>query len=90
VTFLPRVPRVEAAEELERGWQSRTACRNADTALFFPDRGENATLAKAVCRACPVKAACLEYALLAGEKYGVWGMTSESERLRLRNKRRSA
>jgi WhiB family redox-sensing transcriptional regulator len=40
-----------------------------------------------VCRACVVKAECLEYALVNGEKFGIWGGLSERERRRLRRAR---
>lgn len=57
------------------------------TDLFFPERGESTREAKAVCRACPVKAECLEWALDAGEKHGIWGGLSERERRRVRRDR---
>ena len=37
--------------------------------------------AKWVCRRCPVKAECLEYALERDEEWGVWGGMSRSERI---------
>jgi WhiB family redox-sensing transcriptional regulator len=40
------------------------------------------------CQECPVKAPCLEYALSRGEVHGVWGGTSERERVRLLRRRR--
>ena len=65
------------------------ACRGADAELFFPDRGESLEPAKAVCAACAVSAECLQYALDAGERFGVWGGTSERERRKLRRVRRT-
>lgn len=49
-----------------------------------PTAAERAAVA--VCRACPVREVCLEYALEHGE-LGVWGGTTERER---REQRRAA
>lgn len=71
-------------------WQRMGLCRGRDSAQFFhPDgergasRGRRETAAKAVCRACPVRAECAAQALATREPYGVWGGFSEAERLRL-------
>jgi hypothetical protein len=46
-------------------------------------------IAKAVCRACPVRDDCLEYALTNAEPWGVWGGLSADER-RVERRRRTA
>ena len=66
------------------------ACRGTDPNLFFPDRGESLEPAKRICGECVVRDECLEHALLNGERFGVWGGTSERERRRLRRTRRPA
>lgn len=71
-------------------WQQRANCQGLDPDLFFPDRGASTREAKEVCAACVVKEDCLEWALSAGEKFGIWGGTSERERRRLRKARRAA
>lgn len=63
-------------------WRDRAACRGMDD-LFFPEEGHNTLPAKKVCDGCPVVSACLEYALETGQRYGVWGGTSEKERKRM-------
>jgi hypothetical protein len=68
---------------LER-WMADAKCAGVDPELFFPGRGESAEDAKAVCRACPVRVECLEYALVTNQTLGVWGGTSERQRRRLR------
>lgn len=68
------------------GWRDRAACIDSD-AVFFPERGQSAGPAKAVCRGCPVAADCLEYALVRGEQHGIWGGTSERQRRVLRRER---
>ena len=71
-------------------WHSYAACANVDPDLFFPERGESTSEAKAVCFTCPVREECLEYALRAGEKFGIWGGMSERERRRIRRARAAA
>jgi WhiB family redox-sensing transcriptional regulator len=70
-------------------WRERSACRDTDPALFFPigTTGialEQIAAAKAVCRDCDVRAACLEFALATNQESGIWGGTSEEERRKLR------
>jgi hypothetical protein len=59
-------------------------CRGADSNLFFPERGEDTSLAKSICKDCPVRKGCLEYALANVERQGIWGGTSERERRQIR------
>lgn len=51
----------------------------------------NVRAAKAVCSECPVKEACLEYALemstSAQIDFGIWGETTPSERRQISAKR---
>lgn len=77
----------ELAEQLNQV-AAQGACAGLDLAWFFPERGEPTGPAKDVCRGCTVREACLEYALAAGEKFGIWGGMSERERRRLRRQRR--
>lgn len=69
-------------------WIAQGACHGKDPDLFFPGQGESTREAKAVCAGCPVREQCLDYALEHGEKFGIWGGTSERERRRLRTQRR--
>ncbi len=68
-------------------WVEHAACSTTSPDLFFPERGASTREAKAVCAGCPVRVDCLEYALEAGEKFGVWGGKSEKERRTLRRHR---
>ena len=86
-----------SAEISALGWQEAGACRDADLALFFsPDteatgvedaaeRRRRLRQAKRVCGQCQVRLLCGRYALEHGEKFGVWGGLSETERRRLRS-----
>ncbi len=65
-------------------------CKGADPGLWFPRRGGSMDKAKAVCRACPARVPCLNWAVQADERAGVWGGTVPDERARLRRNRRSA
>ena len=70
-------------------WRDQAACTDTDPDLFFPIGStgpaiEQIEAAKAVCRACEVQGACLEFALATNQEAGVWGGTSEEERRKLR------
>lgn len=73
--FLP------AAGELLHG----AACVGTDPDLFFPDPSDvrRVEQAKAVCAECPVIAECLAGALRRGEKHGIFGGLTETERVNL-------
>ncbi|MBO0730142.1 MAG: WhiB family transcriptional regulator [Acidimicrobiaceae bacterium] len=72
-------------------WRQRAACRGVEPDVFYPVSDEDAEQAKAICRGCSVREACLEWALTTREKDGVWGGATERERRRIiRQRRRSA
>jgi WhiB family redox-sensing transcriptional regulator len=72
-------------------WRQYARCLGADPELFHPPADDPADEAKAICAICPVREPCLEYAITAREKQGVWGGLTEKERRRLiRQRRRSA
>lgn len=71
----------------ETAWMALANCAGVDPDLFFPERGESTASAKDVCRGCVVRTECLEYALINGEKFGIWGGLSERERRRIRRSR---
>jgi WhiB family redox-sensing transcriptional regulator len=81
-------------------WFELAECRpelGHDPELWFPasdprslkgrqDRAE----AKAICAGCPVRDACLRFALERGEDTGVWGGLDEAERRAVRRRRIAA
>ena len=72
-------------------WRQHAACRGIDPEIFYPPSDDEAEPAKAVCGACGVRAACLEWALSTRERDGIWGGATEKERRRLiRQRRKSA
>jgi WhiB family transcriptional regulator, redox-sensing transcriptional regulator len=71
-------------------WRQEAACRDLDTAIFFPETDEEYAAALAVCATCPVRESCLEFALVTRQDDGVWGGMTENERKRLRRRRQEA
>ena len=70
-------------------WRDNADCRHTAPDLFFPIGTTGLALdqieaAKAVCRGCDARPACLEFALATNQESGVWGGTSEEERRKLR------
>lgn len=68
-------------------WHKHAACRKADPRLFTgPDREglrqrlDREKQACLICAGCPVRLACLDYALTAPEHGGVYGGMGQDER----------
>lgn len=64
-------------------WAAQAACARSSPDLFFPNRGGSVRQAKAVCKTCPVRTECLDYALRWHIAHGVWGGLSYRQRRRL-------
>jgi WhiB family transcriptional regulator, redox-sensing transcriptional regulator len=62
-------------------WKQLALCRGLDPDLFYG--GVEPEQAAQVCRLCPVKVPCLEYALAVEEWEGIWGGMTGEERYRL-------
>jgi WhiB family transcriptional regulator, redox-sensing transcriptional regulator len=65
------------------GWVALAKSKTMEPALFFPHDGVGVRLAQQICAICPVKRACLAYALDNRLNHGVWGGPSERERRRI-------
>lgn len=65
-------------------WMDRALCAEVGGDLWHPEMGESSREAKMVCRGCPVRGECLEYALDTNQDHGIWGGTSHQERRRLK------
>lgn len=66
-------------------WQHLAACRELDPEMWFPigttgPAERQAAAAKAVCRLCPVVAACLAWAVDTRQDSGIWGALDPDER----------
>ena len=58
-------------------------CRDSAPEVFFPHDGAGVALAQQICRGCPVRAECLEFAIDNRIADGVWGGRSERARRRM-------
>lgn len=59
--------------------------------VFFIDQGDpnsvyKIRVAKEICSRCPLRLLCLDYALAAGERDGIWGGASVPERKAMRRR----
>lgn len=61
-------------------WQERAACKNM-LETFFSEHPANIREAKNVCKRCPVKTECENYAANRDE-FGVWAGKTATERRR--------
>jgi WhiB family redox-sensing transcriptional regulator len=84
------MPRLKPATNVPTDFFDDAACRDADTSVFFPASEHDAGPAKEICAACPVREACLEYALETRPADGVWGGLTPIERHRMIRRRQKA
>ena len=68
-------------------WQLQARCRGVRSAAFFPPQGlrgetlvQHEAEAKRICGSCRVVEQCRQYALTAGEQFGIWGGLTAAER----------
>ena len=73
---------------MDTEWMAIGKCRDLPPSIFFPSDGVGVEVARKICADCPVRLACLEYALVNRIDHGVWGGASERERRRLARQRR--
>ena len=72
-------------------WRELSACRDSDPEIFFPIGSTGIAISQiekalAICDACSVREACLQYALETNQEAGVWGGYAEDDRRRLRKR----
>jgi WhiB family redox-sensing transcriptional regulator len=98
-----RYPSYDIADRLANEWKNDGACKGSPPGMFHPHdeapgvRSRAQMLAlrtqveacKVVCRGCPVRDRCLQYALENGE-VGIWGGTDDRERTLMRRRGRVA
>lgn len=65
-------------------WMQDALCAQTDPDMFFPELGDPAVDARTICGTCPVRDACLEYAIRNGITHGIWGGLSPRQRVNRR------
>jgi WhiB family redox-sensing transcriptional regulator len=77
-------------------WTEHALCAQADPDAWFPEKGryDLATIAIRICKSCPVRTQCLDYALSGADTWrgittGIWGATTPRQRTRLRQQRKA-
>jgi len=68
---------------MDTEWMGQGRCKNVDPAVFFPSDWIGVQSAQRICIDCTVRHQCLDYALANRIADGVWGGTSERQRVRL-------
>ena len=76
-------------------WRMHAECRGDNAVHFFapshferkPEKDARENAARTLCRRCPVRDECLDYAMTVDEPHGIWGGMNELERRRLQRKR---
>lgn len=61
-------------------WRRDAACAEPGPDLWFPERGEPLSPAKAICASCLVASECLDYADVLDIRAGIWGGLTWPER----------
>ncbi|MDQ1289402.1 MAG: WhiB family transcriptional regulator, redox-sensing transcriptional regulator [Actinomycetota bacterium] len=61
------------AEDVQETATELIPCRANDAELWFAESPADVEFAKALCRSCPVREACLAGAIDRREPWGVWG-----------------
>jgi WhiB family redox-sensing transcriptional regulator len=82
-----RLPDLAGYADTRPAWMKDGACRGQDPGVFVTDKIESIRRPKALCSTCGVRDECLDYAMADVELQGVWGMTSERDRARIRAQR---
>lgn len=67
----------------DESWRDAALCAQTDPEAFYPEKGGSTREAKKVCASCGVRDECLQSALDADERFGIWGGLSERERRKL-------
>lgn len=67
-------------------WMDEADCAGIGSDWWYPRAREDGVIgaqAKRVCRSCPVRLECLEYALEIKDGFGIWGGLTPKERSKI-------
>jgi WhiB family redox-sensing transcriptional regulator len=66
-------------------WMQSASCAQIGGDFRFPEgKGTQNNEAKTICRACPVAAFCLEFAMRTNQTEGIWAATTPFQRANMR------
>ena len=65
-------------------WRAAGLCSRTNPDLWFSPGAVEHKEAKRICRDCPVRQQCLQYAMETPVDHGIWGGMTERERRRYR------
>ena len=75
-----------ALNDREQDWKEQAACKGMDRSIFFPALGYNqhSKVAIKICKTCPVKQRCTEFAINNKIAFGIWGGLNPNQRQQLK------
>jgi WhiB family redox-sensing transcriptional regulator len=84
---------VEVEDRIGTAWKAQAACHGQPIEWWFEGKPTDRTYrqALAICAECPVRTQCLQWALQwpVHDLHGIWGGTSQRERVRLTDQRKA-
>ena len=60
-------------------WRESAICAGVDTDLFFPSTKAGVDQARRICKVCPVRQECLQFAV-EHDPWGIWAGTTRGQR----------
>ena len=75
--------RAALVRRIEMTWQDQALCAKFPDDDWFPAPADSEAVAEVieVCERCPVRMSCLAAALVVPEEHGIWGGTTEADRV---------
>lgn len=61
-------------------WMDDAACIGSDPEAWFPEKGHAVKIQKRICNECPVRDACLDFAMANDLNAGIYGGLSPRQR----------